>query len=559
MDQTLIVLIIFIITTAILISNRIRYDIVGIATVLVLIALGIVTPSSALLSIGSLPVIVLATLMIISRSISSSGIIDKFGELLTRRIKNEYVMLAVLFAIIGLVSGFMSDVALTLMMVPLSYFIADRMKKSPSKYLMPFAFMAVLGGRYTVASTSSNVILYDLWYTKYHTYLPFFQFAMPGIIITLVGVPLALIISRFLPNRKQQITNPEEFKTGEYLTEVSVEAESEIIGKTVNEFEKAYQVRVVGIYPGRISRGTRIIRKDNVLIVRLRPEVITVLSGIKGLRMAPAEPNVQGKTITEVFVTPESRVVNSTLSDLHFSTRYNVAVLGISAYGKRIFGRLRTIRVEVGDVLMLGGDDKDIAEFMSQENLAPLTKRELRVYDWRRGVLGLISLSLAVLLASFGINLAFSFAIGLFIMILTRATSYKLMYRYVEWPIVIFVGTYLVFGSAIISSGLSGMIGDLILGSGVILFLMTLLLSNTIGNIGSAVIMGPIALAFPDPLKAIVVVAMAASCTFLTPFSNQSNLIVQSPGNYKTKDFSIFGFAVVIMVFIFTMIYYGAL
>ena len=73
--------------------------------------------------------------------------------------------------------------------------------------------------------------------------------------------------------------------------------------------------------------------------------------------------------------------------------------------------------------------------------------------------------------------------------------------------------------------------------------------------VASAVIMGEIALSFPDPLKALTVVAMAASCTFITPFGNQSNLLVKSPGGYTTKDYAIYGSIVVVLVFLITMIY----
>jgi Na+/H+ antiporter NhaD/arsenite permease-like protein len=129
---------------------------------------------------ASIPVFILAMVMIISRTVSGSGLMEKFGEMLTRKFKNEYVFLAILLLSIGLLSGFMSDVALTLMMIPLAYVISEKLKHSPTKYLMPFAFIAVLGGRYTVASTSSNLVLYGLWYQKYGTYLPFLPFQCPA-------------------------------------------------------------------------------------------------------------------------------------------------------------------------------------------------------------------------------------------------------------------------------------------------------------------------------------------------------------------------------------------
>lgn len=493
--------------------------------------------------------------MIVSKTISDSGIIDKFAEIISKKVKNETLMLALLFLIVGLLSGFMSDVALTLMMIPLSYFIADKQKKSPSKYLLPFAYIAVLGGRYTVASTSSNVILYDLWYTETGHFLPFFQFSNPGLFIVLAGIPAALLISHFIPNRTRKISTIEEFKTGEYLTEVAVLKESEAIGKSISDFEREYGIRIVAIYPGRISWRQRVIFDGDILLIRLRPESLTTLSGIKGLKLTIPSSSAENLSIREVFVMPESRLIGQQLSEIREAGRYNISVIGISAYGKRIFGRFRTITVEPGDVLMLSGSDQDIAAFISENALGPLSQREIRAFNPTKGAISMASLAVAIILASIGFNLVLSFGTALIIMLVTRTVNVKHMYRYVQWPILIFVGTYLVLGSAIIGSGISAYLATLIFGSTLLLFGITVLLANTIGNVGSAVIMGPIAMGFPDPLKAIVVVAMASSCTFATSFGNQSNLIVQGAGAYKSRDYAIYGIMIIAIVFAITALY----
>jgi di/tricarboxylate transporter len=131
----------------------------------------------------------------------------------------------------------------------------------------------------------------------------------------------------------------------------------------------------------------------------------------------------------------------------------------------------------------------------------------------------------------------------------------KDIYHSIEWPIIIFIGTYIVFGDALVSAGITGYISDFTAGSILILFLMSLFFANLIGNVASAVIMGPVAFLFPDPLKAVVVVAMAASCTFITPWGNQSNLLVMSPGGYTVKDYALYGTMLVILAFIITYLY----
>lgn len=549
------VLVIFVVSTVLLISNRVRYDIIGIGTVVVLVVLGIVTPTIAMAEFASIPVFILALVMILSRTISGSGIMEKLGEMLTRRFKNEYIVLGILFLSIGLLSGFMSDVALTLMMIPIAYVIAEKLKHSPTKYLMPFAFIAVLGGRFTVASTSSNLILYGLWYQRFGSYLPFFTFSMPGLIIVIAAIPLVILITRLLPDRVKPVTSLEEFKTGEYLTEASLEEGSEILGKTVGEIEASYNVRIVGVYPGRIGKKNRVLRKGDVIIIRVRPETIATLSGIKGVNIAPSQFFDQESKLTEVFIMPDSKLVGTTISNMVSASRYNIAILGISAYGKKIFGRLRTLTVQSGDVLLVSGHEGDIAEFMSSESLAPLHQRDIKILNVRSGAIALGSLAIAVGLASAGVNIILAYLIAVIILLATKVLDVKDIYHSIEWPIIIFIGTYIVFGDALVSAGITGYISDFTAGSILILFLMSLFFANLIGNVASAVIMGPVAFLFPDPLKAVVVVAMAASCTFITPWGNQSNLLVMSPGGYTVKDYALYGTMLVILAFIITYLY----
>ncbi len=305
------VIVILVASVALLITNRIRYDLVGLGTVLALVLLHIVSPTAAIENFGSIPVITLALVMITSKTIANSGILDKVGDILIRRLKNEYVILAIIFLLVGVLSGFMSDVALTVMMIPLFFYIADKMGRSSSKYLMPpLAFVAVLGGRYTVLSTSSNIVLYDLWYQKTGSFLPFFQFFIPGFIILIIGIPVLLIISRIMPNRKNPVSTIEGFKTGEYLTEAEVQGDSPLVGRTLGEVEKQFSIRVVSVYPGRLSSPERVLAAGDILVIRVRPENIPALSGIRGPTPGTlGEDDPPRRQRAEVFVMPDSRLV----------------------------------------------------------------------------------------------------------------------------------------------------------------------------------------------------------------------------------------------------------
>ena len=75
-----------------------------------------------------------------------------------------------------------------------------------------------------------------------------------------------------------------------------------------------------------------------------------------------------------------------------------------------------------------------------------------------------------------------------------------------------------------------------------IILIITMLITDVINNAATAVIMAPfsvnIALQLGQPLEPfLMVVAVGASCAFLTPIGHQCNTLVMGPGNYKFSDY----------------------
>ena len=71
-----------------------------------------------------------------------------------------------------------------------------------------------------------------------------------------------------------------------------------------------------------------------------------------------------------------------------------------------------------------------------------------------------------------------------------------------------------------------------------VVLLGTMDLSNVLNNAATAILMAPIAISIARGLGAsadpfLMVVAVGASCAFLTPIGHQSNTLVMGPGGYK--------------------------
>jgi len=94
-----------------------------------------------------------------------------------------------------------------------------------------------------------------------------------------------------------------------------------------------------------------------------------------------------------------------------------------------------------------------------------------------------------------------------------------------------------------------------------LLYLATVLVTETITNNAAAVLMFPIALSIAaalgvDAMPFVMTVLFGASASFATPIGYQTNLMVQGPGGYSFADYlkvglpltMLVGFAVVSLV-----------
>jgi len=110
-------------------------------------------------------------------------------------------------------------------------------------------------------------------------------------------------------------------------------------------------------------------------------------------------------------------------------------------------------------------------------------------------------------------------------------------------------------GRALEVTGAASSVGDLLVYSGdllgmhgmlAVVFLLGIALNSAITNVAAAAILFPIVLAAAaaagyDPRPFVMMVAIAASCSFLTPTAYQTNLMVYGPGGYRFADFARLG------------------
>ena len=147
-----------------------------------------------------------------------------------------------------------------------------------------------------------------------------------------------------------------------------------------------------------------------------------------------------------------------------------------------------------------------------------------------------------------------------------RCLSAEEAYRAIHWQSLVLIAGMLPLATALDTSGGTKMIVDMLmtLAGGkdpqvllVMLFFITVVLTNFLSNTASAVLMAPIAITAAEqagvsPYPLAVTVLFAASAAFLTPVASPVVTLVVEPGRYRFIDFIKLGTPLLLIVFAVT-------
>jgi di/tricarboxylate transporter len=144
----------------------------------------------------------------------------------------------------------------------------------------------------------------------------------------------------------------------------------------------------------------------------------------------------------------------------------------------------------------------------------------------------------------------------------TRTITPQEAYREVEWKAIILIGCMLSVGVALEYTGAAAFLANEIialvghsnpvwtLGG---FFILTMLLTQPMSNQAAAAVVVPIAIQAAlllqlNPRTFTVMIAVAASCSYLTPLE-PACLMVYGPGDYRFKDFLKVGSILTVLIF----------
>ncbi|MGI9486793.1 MAG: SLC13 family permease [Geminicoccaceae bacterium] len=552
-----------------LIWGRWRYDLVAFAALCIALIWGVVPKDAAFSGFGHPATVIIALVLIVSRALSNSGAIELLARYVVDASRALGAHIGIMSALAAGLSAVMNNVAALALLMPIDIQAAKKAKRSPALTLMPISFASILGGMITLIGTPPNIVIAEFRGTVpgLEQSYSMFDFAPVGIVCALVGVLfIALIGWRLIPGaRSEHDSGKELFDLKNYIAELSVSEESKAIGKAIRELDDIADDNEASII-GLIRDGQRmpgmsrrvVIREDDLLVVEAAPDALDKLAGALKLEITSSDmakamlDGADDITMIEVVVPEGALIEGRSALTLGLLYRHGVSLLGVSRQGQRFSERVRRLKIEAGDVLLLLGPSERLGEISSWMGALPLAERGLQVIQREKAGLAVAVFGGAVLAASFGLlYLPIALAAAVVLMVLLNIVPLRQIYNSIEWPVIVLLGSMIPIGSALEASGGTALIAGSIvtLAEGyapwvvlTLLVVVTMTLSDVMNNTATAVIAAPIAVDIatrlnvsPDPF--LMGVAVAASCAFLTPIGHKNNTLIMGPGGYRFGDY----------------------
>jgi len=556
-------------------------DIVTLLALLALIVSGILTPKEAFSGFGNEIIIILGSVFIISGALRETGVVDWLGEKLAGSQRGgERSRLATLMASVAGFSAFMNNTTVTaLLLAPVSG-MARKCGASPSKFLMPLAFASILGGTCTLIGTSTNVAVRGYMADSGMSPLGFFELTPVGLIIVAVGILYMVFIGRTqLPDHAPDRDLSEDYGLREYLSEIVIREDSPLAGQTLRESDLGkLGFRVLQLHrdgkPVSPRPSLKLAAKD-VLIVNGPVASLVKARETEGIDIRPDVKfsdqllKADEREILEVIVTPQSELRGRRIQDLDLPARFGVAVLAVNRHGRRLRDKLKAVRLEMGDILLVQGHMEAMEALRKSPDFAVFGEPNTTSHRGKKGLLVLGFFAASVILGALGIVPLSASLLGAAVAtVLTRCMPMHKIYTCVEWRLIILIAGMTAFGLAMERTGAAEWLASVVVwalqpfGPLTILagfVLLTVLLTQPMSNAAAALVVLPIALSAAEKLGLsgrtfAVAITFSASVSLIAPFE-PSCLLVYGPGKYRFMDFvKVGGFLTLLLVLIVVLV-----
>ncbi len=529
---------------------------------------------------GHEALIAVCALMIAGQGLIRTGALEPVGRTLASLWStNPAISLLLILVVGGVLSAFVNNVPIVVLLLPILTSISLRTDKSASDILMPVGFSTLVGGMTTTIGTSTNLLVIsiaaDLGLQRFNM----FDFFLPASIAGGIAILYLWIIApRLLPRRDTPLS---DMSPRIFTGHLHIADENPSIGKTISEvYELAgRQINII-----EIQRGPNIIIKPlpdvtlasgDRIKIRGNPQSLKELESSLGaslydkdIPVDDAHPlSAEDQQIAEIVITQGSPLVGATFSIEYLSDKYQLFTLAFHRAGTDILANINdvdNVRLRIGDVLLVQGSLEQISAIKREGKLL-LLDATIELPHVKRAPLALMIMIGIVLTAAFNIlPIAISAVCGVLLMITTRCIRWRDAAEALSTQVILIVVASLALGMALLKTGgaeylaqvLLAFVGDtspVVLLSGLMLVMATL--TNIVSNNAAAVIGTPIAITIAQKLSLpaepfVLAVLFGANMSYATPMAYKTNLLVMNAGGYRFSDFIRVGIPLTLIVWL---------
>lgn len=555
--------------------GRLRYDLTAACALLVALAAGVVPFERAFDGFSDDIVIIVGSALLVSAAIARSGVIEALLQRYVPALKSLRTQLALLVISVTLASAFIKNIGALAIMIPIAFQFARRAGRSPSLYLMPMSFGALLGGLMTQVGTSPNIIVSRVRHDITGTAFTMFDFMPVGAALAAAGAAFLILFYWLVPERtREDSAIHEALDIQNYLSEAKVTATSVLRDKPVSDLLKLAHgnARIISILRSRripiAPLPDAVLREDDIVLLEGDPEGLDRIVAQGRLQVArdrnltdARESHDRG--VVEAVIGANSSLIGWSARELQFYDRFDVNLVAVSRKGERITQRVGQVELRLGDVVLLHGDLAKMPALLRDLNILPLAERPLLLGNVRGFLVPVAILAAAIVATAAGIvpvaPAFFAAAVG---MVVSGAIPVRQVYSALDGPILVMLAALIPVSDSLRQTGATDVIaaqlaaiGAQLPGYGALGLILVAAMAITpfLNNAATVLVMAPIAAQFASglgyrPEAFLMAVAIGAGSDFLTPIGHQCNTLVMGPGGYRFTDYARLGLPLSIMV-----------
>ncbi len=529
---------------------------------------------------GHQALIAICALMILGQGLIRSGALEPVGRLLatTWRKSPALSMLATL-VICAVLSAFINNTSLVVMLLPILIGVALRTGQPPSSMLLPVGLISIVGGMATTIGTSTNLLVVTVAADMGVAPFGMFDFLLPAALAGAAAVLyLWLVAPRLIPQRQAPMQSSVKRL---YTAQIRLGKSASVLGSTlaeaiercngnlkVEKIQRGPGVFVTPLPDVTLNPGDRITTTDTRDNLR---EFARLLGGrlfsgdVEVNDDHPLGPGDQ--KIAEVAVTPQSRLAGTRIGDARLLSRYGLRLLALHRFNReeqtRSTGLDNTV-LRSGDVLLVQSSSSGLNKVKKGGDLLVLDG-SISLPKTSKAPLALaIMVGVVLVTALDWLPIVISAVCGVLLMLLTRCLNWKEAMSALSVQLVMVIVTSLALGVALMRTGGADWLAQAILAASfgipswailALLMLAIAALTNVVSNNATAVIGTPIAISLAQQLMLpaepfVLAVLFGSNLCFATPLAHQSNLLVMNAGGYKFNDFVRVGLPLLLLLWV---------